>query len=168
MRRRKIAVAAGAGAAVILAAGLGAAGAIGASRILSPSEESKAVIDDAAAQLGVEPAALSDALREAFENRIDEALESGRLTEEQAERLKEWLDSSDVPLLFGLGRAHGHGFGFGHRGGFRGSALVETAASYLGMSEAELREALRLDPSLELARHYLEQVRRARGGRTSG
>ena len=143
MTRRKVAIAAGAGAAVIVVAGLGAAGAVGASHMLSPSEDSKAVIDDAAAQLGVEPSALSDALRQAFENRIDDAVEAGKLTEEQAKRMKERLDSSDVPLLFGLGGPHRPGHGFGQRGGFGGSALLETAASYLGMSEAELRKALR-------------------------
>jgi hypothetical protein len=143
MTRRKIAVAAGAGAAVIVAAGLGAAGAIGASHVLGPNEEARAVIDDAAAQLGVEPSELSDALRQALENRIDDAVESGKLTEDQAESLKDRLGSSDVPLLFGLGGPHGHGHGFGHRGGFGSSALLDAAASYLGLSEAELRDAVR-------------------------
>ncbi len=122
-RRRKIAIASGAGALVLVVAGLGAAGAIAASRMLSPNEESQAVIDDAAAQLGIEPSELSDALKQALENRIDEAVESGRLTEEQAERLKERLESSEVPLLFGpVGpRWHGlgFGFGFGHGGHVR-------------------------------------------------
>ena len=97
-------------------AGLGAAGAVAASRILSSEDAGKAVIDDAAAQLGVEPSELSDALKQALENRIDEAVANGRLTEEQAERLKERLESSEYPLLFGMGghRGHGSGFGFGH------------------------------------------------------
>ena len=62
----------------------GAGGAIAASDALSPEDRSQAVIDDAAKQLGVEPSALSDALKHALENRIDEAVEAGRLTEEQA------------------------------------------------------------------------------------
>ena len=41
--------------------------------MFSPSEESKAVIDDAASQLGVEPSELSDALKQALKNRVDEA-----------------------------------------------------------------------------------------------
>ena len=47
----------------MLVVGLGAAGAVAASRVLSPSEESKAVIEDAAGQLGVQPDELSDALK---------------------------------------------------------------------------------------------------------
>lgn len=150
-RRRKLAVGAGAGAVVLAVAGVGAVGAIAASKMLSPSEHSKAVIDDAAAQLGVEPSALSDALKQALENRVDEAVESGKLTEEQAERLKERLESSDLPLLFGLGGQRGHGFGLWHRGPLGHVSLLEPAASYLGMTEAELREALRDSTLAEIA-----------------
>src|ERR1700675_1592499 len=77
----------GAGVATILI-GLAAAGAVAASRALSPGEESKAVIDDAAAQLGVKPSALSDALKQALKNRLDAAVAAGRLPKAQAERLK--------------------------------------------------------------------------------
>lgn len=141
-RRRKLVIAAGAGSLVLVVAGLGAAGAIAASRMLSPGEESKAVIDDAAAQLGVEPSALSEALKQALENRIDEAVEQGRLTEEQADRLKERLESSEYPMLFGMGPGRGHGFG-GRHGHFGHFGVLEAAASYLGMTEEELREELR-------------------------
>jgi uncharacterized protein YidB (DUF937 family) len=142
-RRRKLTFVAGAVAASVLVAGLGAAGAIAASRILSPGDESKAVIDDAAAQLGVKPQALSDALRQALENRIDAAVDSGRLTKDQADELKKRLESGDFPLLFGPGllggRPLGHGFGLGHERHFE---ILGEAASYLGLSEAKLREAL--------------------------
>jgi ribosomal protein S20 len=155
-RRRWITFLAGGAAVVALLVGLGAAGAIAASRALSPSDESKAVIDDAAAQLGVTPEELSDALEQALKNRIDEAVDAGTLTEEQAKRLKARIDSDEIPLLFGhgvrgfgplLGHRFGHGFGFGFglRFGFgahSSSAILETAAAYLDMSEADLREAL--------------------------
>ena len=62
-RRRGIALLAGGAAAGALLVGLGAAGAIAASHVLSPSDESKAVIDDAASQLGVKPTELSNALK---------------------------------------------------------------------------------------------------------
>jgi ribosomal protein S20 len=149
-RRRKLVIAAGVGSLVLLVAGLGAAGAIAASRMLSPSDESKAVIDDAAAQLGIEPSELSDALEQALENRIDEAVEQGRLTEEQAERMKERLESSDYPLLFGMWPGRGHGFGWGrHFGSF---GILEEAAAYLGMTEEELREELRDSTLAEIAK----------------
>lgn len=151
-RRKQIATAL---AAVLVVAGLGAAAAIGASHVLSPSEESRAVIDDAAAQLGVEPSELTDALKHALENRIDEAVEAGRLTDEQAGRLKERLESSDVPLLFRLGGPRAHGFGsgrgLGHGGHVLHLGILDAAAAFLGMSEAELREALRDKTLAEIA-----------------
>lgn len=150
--RRKVAIAAGTGGLVLVVGALGAAGAIAASKAFSPGEESKAVIDDAAAQLGVEPSELSDALRQAFENRIDEAVDEGRLTEEQAERLKDRLQASEYPLLFGLGGPRLHHGRSGFHGPFKNGALLKAAASYLGMTEAELREALRDQTLADLAR----------------
>jgi hypothetical protein len=124
----------------VAAAALAVAGggvAVAATDAWSPREEAQAVIDDAAQQLGVEPAELSDALKQALKNRVDEAVADGRLTEEQGDRLKEGIDASEVPLPFGV-------FGpkeFGdHIGPFFGS--LSTAATYLGLTEAELRSRL--------------------------
>jgi hypothetical protein len=125
---RKIAVG---GAA--LAATVGAGGAIAATQ-LDPKQESQAVVEDAAEQLGVEPSELSEALKDALANRVDEAVEAGQLTEEQGAELKERIESGDVPLL-GLG-----GPGFGHRVHHVGD--LDAAASYLGMTEASLMAAI--------------------------
>ena len=65
-KRRNLKFAAGAAAIAMLVVALGATGAVAASRALSSSEESKAVIEDAASQLGVQPDDLSDALKEAL------------------------------------------------------------------------------------------------------
>jgi hypothetical protein len=130
-RKTKI-VAAGAtlGAVVSTAAALGASG------VLSPSEESEVVINDAAEQLGVEPGELSDALKQALKNRVDAAVEAGRLTEEQGTELKERIDAGEVPLVgFGPGLHHGPG----HHVLFDG---LDAAMSYLGLSEEELRSRL--------------------------
>ena len=151
-RRRKIAVVAAGSGVALLAVGLGSAGAIATSRMLSANDESKAVIDDAASQLGVQPEELSNALKQALKNQIDDAVDAGKLTKEQGKALKERIDSDDYPLLFGRGGPrHGLGFGFGHmhKGG---SAVFETAAAYLGMSEADLREALRDQTLAEIAK----------------
>src|SRR5262249_17351338 len=86
-------------------------------------------------------------LKQALENRVDAAVKAGTLTKEQGEALKKHIESGEYPALFGLhgfgGRPFGdHRFGprgFGHHGPF---AIFQTAASYLGMSEDELREAL--------------------------
>jgi hypothetical protein len=159
-RRRKLTLAGGVSAAALLVVGLGAAGAIAASRILSPSGESKAVIDDAAAQLGVKPEALSKALEQALENRIDAAVTDGRLTKEQGAELKQRLESSDFPLLFGgvpPTGAFGHrfGFGFGHDDRF---GILDTAASYLGLSEDELRTALDGKTLAQVAKEHGKSV----------
>ena len=132
-KRTKIALGAGTALAVV-----GAGGALAAGQ-LSPSTESKAIVADAAEQLGVEPAELSDALRQALANRLDEAVEAGTLTEAQAERMKQRIEANDFPLFAGPMLGHrggpgGHGPGHG--------AKLDTAASFLGVTEAELRESL--------------------------
>jgi ribosomal protein S20 len=139
-RGRKLTFAAGAAGVALLVAGLGAAGAIAASRVFSPSEESKAVIDDAAAQLGVQPKELSDALKQALKNRIDAAVDAGVLTKNEAQELEARIDSGEYPFLFGPGLGFHHrglAFGFGPHTDF-----LAAAAAYLGMSEGELRDAL--------------------------
>ena len=134
-RNAKLTILAAAGAAVAIAGGGAAVAATGA---LSPEEESQAVIEDAAEQLGVEPNALSDALKDALKARIDAAVADGRLSQEQAAELKERIDSGDSPLVFGgLGLR-----GFGHVGHFGHLAGLDGAASYLGVTEAELRAEL--------------------------
>jgi ribosomal protein S20 len=162
---------AGGVSAVVLLVGLGAAGAIAASRAFSPNDESKAVLEDAAGQLGVTPAELSDALEQALKNRIDEAVKSGKLSKEQGARLKERLDSGEVPLFAGPGLFRGPAlglhrfgpgwgrfhFGFGSRS-MKGFDLLEVAADYLGMSEADLRVALRDETLAAIARDREKSV----------
>lgn len=149
-RQRKLVYAAGVGGVVVALAGLGAAGAVAASSLFSPRDEAQAVIDDAAAQLGVEPSRLSDALEQALENRLDEALESGRLTEEQAERLRQRLESEGVPLHYGFAGARGQGPGHPLHAVRLG--ILDTAATFLGMSPDALREALRDSTLADVAR----------------
>jgi polyhydroxyalkanoate synthesis regulator phasin len=135
--RVKLVVAVAAG--LSLAVAVGASGAVAVSRALDGSKSSQAVIDEAAEELGVEPSALSDALRNALKNRVDEAIEAGRLTEEQGARLKERIDSGEMPLL-GLGH-RGPGKGMGRLGHFHFGRL-DAAARYLELSREELREQL--------------------------
>lgn len=134
-----------AGAAALLVV-LVAGAAVAATKALSPRQERQAIINDAANRLGVEPEALSDALKQALKNRLDAAVKDGRLTKEQAARMKARIDAGDAPL-FGLGP--GPGFRVGPGPGFRHHdghgpfhAKFEAAAKYLGMSQAELRQAL--------------------------
>jgi hypothetical protein len=137
--KRKLA--AGAAAAVIV---LGGGAAFAANRLSSPREESQAVIADAAKQLGIEPAKLSGALKKALENRVDAAVKDGRLSKEQGDELKARIEAGDVPL-FPLG-ARGPDRPFGHGGPFHHGEHhfpgLDTAATYLGLTEDQLRTEL--------------------------
>jgi outer membrane murein-binding lipoprotein Lpp len=112
--------------------------AVAADRVFSPGQERQAIINDAARQLGVEPRELSDALEQALKNRVDEAVRDGRLTQEEAAKLKKRIDAGDAPL-FGLGP--GPGFRHHHRHDAE-PRKFEAAAGYLGMTQAELRREL--------------------------
>src|SRR5688572_13944147 len=126
-----------AGAVAGLAVAGGGAAAVAATQTDSPREESKAVVEDAAKQLGVQPTELSNALRQALKNRIDAAVAAGRLTEAQGKELKERVDAEDFPLLGPGPRGGHHGpGGFLHHG-------LDAAAAYLGTTEEALREQLR-------------------------
>src|SRR5919202_6984016 len=145
-RKLKLKVGAGVAAAAAVAGG-GAA--IAAGR-LGSSDDSQAVVNDAARQLGVTPSALSAALKKALENRIDEAVAAGRLTEEQGQELKQRIESGDLPLFFApRGGPHSH---FGE---------LDAAASYLGLTEAEV------DKQLESGK-TLAQVAKDRGKSVEG
>jgi hypothetical protein len=129
MRRKVLA----AGVAALAVGGAGAG--IAATKLTgqSPSEESRAIVNDAAKNLGVEPGRLSAAIKQAFKDRIDAAVKAGRLTEAQGNELKQRIDSDDFPL-FGP-PALGPGFGGPHPF-FHG---LDAAATYLGLTDAQLR-----------------------------
>jgi lambda repressor-like predicted transcriptional regulator len=100
---------------------------------------------------------LKQALRDAIRKDADQAVDDGALTKEQADRLvqklsravDEFVEKGGCPgLEFGF---PGQGFGHGPPaplergivpGAFPGTDLMETAADYLGMDGADLREAL--------------------------
>jgi hypothetical protein len=125
-------------------AGLAVAGggaAVAATQFGSPKAENQAVLNDAAKQLGVQPSALSAALKKALENRVDAAVAAGRLTKAEGDELKQRIESGDVPFFGGPG----FGLRFHHEGPFGG---LDTAATYLGLTEAQLRTKLESGKSL--------------------
>jgi hypothetical protein len=126
-----------AGAVAALAVG-GAGAGIAATEFVrsSPGAESKAIVDDAAKQLGIEPSKLSAALKKAFMDRVDAAVKAGRLTKAEGQELKQRIQSDEFPL-FGP-PALGHGFP-GPRPFFHG---LDAASDYLGLTEAQLRSRL--------------------------
>jgi len=102
----------------------------------SPHQESQAVVNDAAKQLGVTPGALTSALKKALENRVDAAVAAGRLTKAQGEELKQRIEAGDLPFFGGpgLGMRH-HMFGMLGRG-------LDAAAGYLGLTKDQVRTQL--------------------------
>jgi len=144
-RKHKVVVGA---AAMLAAAGGGVA--VAASETDSRSEESKAIIDDAANELGISSSKLSNALKKALSDRVDEAVAAGRLTQDEANALKERIQSDEFPLLGGLHHRGGHVGAFGS---------LDAAAGYLGVTEAELRADLEGGKSLaQVARDRSKSV----------
>ena len=115
-------------------------GGLGVGGFDSPQEQSKAVIDDAAAQLGITPSKLSDALKKALENRVDAQVAAGTITKAQGDALKARIESGEYPVITG-----GLGFG-GH--GHDGLGHLSAAAAYLGLSESDLQTQLASGKSL--------------------
>jgi uncharacterized protein YidB (DUF937 family) len=153
--------------AAALAVG-GAGAAIAATQFNgSPSAQSKAVVNDAAKQLGVQPSELSGALKKALKDRVDAAVAAGRITKAQGDELKKRIDSEDFPLFAGPGFGFGfhHHFGFKFRdNGFRfhhGFPGLSTAATYLGLSESQLESKVESGKTLA-------QVAKAQGKSVDG
>jgi hypothetical protein len=156
-RKRSLAIAAALAAVVV-----GAGAALAASGSDNPASS---FLGDVAKKLGISESKLTDAIKAAQLDRIDAAVARGDLTKEQGEALKERVRSGEAPEILpgfrglgpglGLGpRGHGHGFGrhgFGFGFGFPGLGhgdVLQTAADYLGLTQAELRTALREGKSL--------------------
>jgi AraC-like DNA-binding protein len=90
-----------------------------------------------AANLGVSPERLTQAFRQARIDMINQAVQEGRLSREQADRIIQRINSGQGP-----GRPGGPGVGVG-----RGAA-VEAAAQAVGMTREQLGAELRSGKSL--------------------
>lgn len=113
-------------------------GAFAATKATSRKAESQAVVNDAAKQLGVQPSELTAALKKALSNRVDAAVKAGRITKAEGDAMKARINSGEFPLFGGPHRGGGK---FGHGPGFHLHGL-DAAASYLGLTEAQLRTQL--------------------------
>lgn len=133
-------------ASALVAVGAGAA--IAATGGDDAKDRENAVLSDAANRLDVETDELRNALLEARKAQIDQAVEDGRLTEEQAERIKQHMDESGLVL----GGPGGPGGPHGHHGP---PPFFDEIVAELGISEEELHEELRSGKSLRaLAREH--------------
>jgi hypothetical protein len=120
-------------AGVAVAAGGGAAIAASQADSASPS----AFFDAVAKHLGISSEELQDATKAAAIDQVNAALADGKITEEQADRLKERIESGELPPFFGFGLfpgLHGHMHMVGGQ--------LDAAADYLGLGDDELREKL--------------------------
>jgi polyhydroxyalkanoate synthesis regulator phasin len=147
-RRTKLKLAAGGAAAFLFAVALGAGGALAAVGLIEDDEPEIAAVA-ATVEADDDEADSGDALQRTLEFLVDEAVDAGRLTEEEGEALKEQLERGVTP--FGVPRFDRGPFGdrgFDSFGGLRDLPFLrpqldlEVAASYLGMSKSELRDEL--------------------------
>jgi uncharacterized protein YidB (DUF937 family) len=130
------------GAAALAVAGGGGA-AVAAQGSSSPGQS---FLDAVAKHLGVSSDELEDATKAAAVDQVDSALADGKITQAQADELKQRIESGEFPPFFG-GPFFGRPFGdpFRHAGppplplfGERLSA----AADYLGLTVSQLRAKL--------------------------
>ena len=113
-------------------------------------------VDSLASHLGISTQKLQDAAKAAALDQVDQALTDGRITKDQADRLKQEIDDGHYPLSgdggFGFLPGPGHdrfdGPGFGFHGGLGLRGYASAAADYLGLSEADLLQKLRAGQSL--------------------
>jgi hypothetical protein len=155
--RRKLAV--GAAGLVVLA---GSGGAYAATQKSTappgPAAVQKAFLDDLAGRLNVTTDQLTQALKGAAQDQVDAAAKAGRLTQAQADKIKQRIARvQGLPLLPGLGLIGPPGVLGLHRGfvvpafgppGFGPGGDIGAAATYLGLTPRKLLSALRNGKSL--------------------
>jgi hypothetical protein len=130
---------AGIAVGVVLVAGGGAAYAatqLGDDGLGDP----EAILSDVAARLGVTPDDLRSAIDDEARERLDDAVASGQLTEDQAASIEDHLESGSGALIEPPGDP-GAAFGGPFDGGGYGGSLdtmIQTAADYIGISTGEL------------------------------
>ena len=115
----------------------------------SPQAQTSAIAADAAGQLGVTSTALTAAIKKAMVDQIEAQVTAGTITKAQATAMEARLANADAPL-FALGGGKGgpgdHGHGFGGPGG--GPISFDAAATYIGITTAELQTQLAAGKSL--------------------
>jgi uncharacterized protein (DUF433 family) len=118
------------------------------SDLLAQLRSGKTLAQIAAATPGKSVSGLVDALVAAAKTKLDAAVQAGRLTQSQEQTLLEKLRDGIAAAVNGNGPKPG--LGLGSRPGF-GAALgfgIQAAASYLGLSQADLLAQLRSGKTL--------------------
>lgn len=154
--KRKVA---GAAAGLALLAGAG-----GAYAVTSRSDGRQAFLNDVAKRLKVSPDELTAALKGAFSDKLDADVAAGRLTREEADRIKKESEQHGGIPFIGPGRGGHPPFpgppppaglrppgpppAGSHPPGGPFMAGLDAAAKYLGLTDAQLRRQLMSGKSL--------------------
>ena len=100
-------------------------------------------LDRVAQKLGIETPKLQDAIKSAANDEVDQALKDGKITQQQADAIKQRIANGKTPdfgeFPFGKG---GRGFGFEKGFGFGLGADTAQLATFLGISQDQLKTEL--------------------------
>lgn len=119
----------------------------------TPSATRQAAVDaflsDLAGKLNVSVDTLKSAIKSASVDQVNQAVKDGKLTQAQADKIVAAINSGQLPgpgfgLRFGFGMG-GPGFGHGPGGGMD---VMDAAATYLGLTQAQLMTQLASGKSL--------------------
>ncbi len=108
-------------------------------------------MNDFARRLGVSPAKVKSAYQGAMADRLDQAVKDGKLTQAQADKLKQRLKDGGMggfgpgfgPGGPGFGGPRHHMFSRPFGGHARGEMWLAPAATYLGITQAEVLKELK-------------------------
>jgi hypothetical protein len=146
------------GAVVVFVVAAAGAALATTNTVFDPKAERDAFEASVANKLGVTTKQLEDAYKAAALERLDAAVTDGRLTKEQADDIRQHIESGDFlgPFAFGFfGRPHLEMHGPGPFG------QLDAAADYLGLTDAQLRDKL-------FAGQSLTEIAKAQGKSVDG
>lgn len=136
---------------ILAAAAVATIAIIGAGAVMAQTPDTgsgKTFLDRVAEKLGIDTPKLQGAIKDARNDQIDQAVQNGDLTQEQADALKQKLEQMPDAGEFGFGSGFGHMKGsrpFGKAFGFHMQDAGEKLAGFLGISQEQLRTELSAD-----------------------
>jgi hypothetical protein len=140
---------------VIAAVVLGVVG-LGGTALATSSSGGNSFLNDVAHRLGVAPAKLQGAINGAVTDRLNQLVKQGKLTQAQANAIEKRMQARGGVMPF-AGPSVGPFGGFAHHGfrggprpsfGFGPMGSLQTAATYLGISQDALGKDLRSGKTL--------------------
>ena len=124
----------------------------------TPAGKRPALIEDflskLAANLGISEDELKQAIRTTGSQLLDQAVADGKVTEEEAAKIRDRIESGDFPIFpfggHGPGHGHGphHGPGPGFGLGLMNGDLIKQTADFLGVDRETVIDGLQNDQSL--------------------